>query len=91
MKIGLLTAGGDCPGLNAVIRGVVLKGDRIYDHEFVAENVAGLEELRAAVQPFAPEHVAARADISVDDLVWAARLRRSEAGPRDAGRGARDR
>ncbi|WP_134774484.1 6-phosphofructokinase [Ornithinimicrobium flavum] len=35
MKIGLLTAGGDCPGLNAVIRGVVLKGDRIYDHEFV--------------------------------------------------------
>ena len=35
MKIAVLTAGGDCPGLNAVIRGVVLKGDRIYDHEFV--------------------------------------------------------
>lgn len=35
MKIALLTAGGDCPGLNAVIRGVVLKGDRIYDHQFV--------------------------------------------------------
>lgn len=35
MKIGVLTAGGDCPGLNAVIRGVVLKGDRIYEHEFV--------------------------------------------------------
>ena len=35
MKIALFTAGGDCPGLNAVIRGVVLKGDRIYDHEFV--------------------------------------------------------
>lgn len=35
MKIGLLTSGGDCPGLNAVIRGVVLKGDRIYEHEFV--------------------------------------------------------
>ena len=26
MKIGILTSGGDCPGLNAVIRGVVLKG-----------------------------------------------------------------
>ena len=26
MKIGLLTSGGDCPGLNAVIRGAVLKG-----------------------------------------------------------------
>ena len=24
MKIGLLTSGGDCPGLNAVIRGAVL-------------------------------------------------------------------
>ncbi|GGK72127.1 6-phosphofructokinase [Ornithinimicrobium pekingense] len=35
MKIAVLTAGGDCPGLNAVIRGVVLKGDRIYEHEFV--------------------------------------------------------
>lgn len=35
MKIALLNAGGDCPGLNAVIRGVVLKGDRIYEHEFV--------------------------------------------------------
>lgn len=35
MKIAVLNAGGDCPGLNAVIRGVVLKGDRIYDHEFV--------------------------------------------------------
>ena len=32
MKIAVLTAGGDCPGLNAVIRGVVLKGDRIYEH-----------------------------------------------------------
>jgi ATP-dependent phosphofructokinase / diphosphate-dependent phosphofructokinase len=35
MKIAVLTAGGDCPGLNAVIRGIVLKGDRIYEHEFV--------------------------------------------------------
>ena len=25
MKIGILTSGGDCPGLNAVIRGTVLK------------------------------------------------------------------
>ena len=26
MKIGILTGGGDCPGLNAVIRAVVRKG-----------------------------------------------------------------
>lgn len=35
MKIGILTSGGDCPGLNAVIRGAVMKGDRIYGHTFV--------------------------------------------------------
>ena len=35
MKIGLLTSGGDCPGLNAVIRGAVLNGIKTYDYEFV--------------------------------------------------------
>lgn len=35
MKVGILTSGGDCPGLNAVIRGAVLKGVAIYGHEFV--------------------------------------------------------
>lgn len=35
MKIGILTSGGDCPGLNAVIRGAVLKGIKVYDKEFV--------------------------------------------------------
>ena len=35
MRIGILTSGGDCPGLNAVIRGAVLKGDRIHGHEFL--------------------------------------------------------
>lgn len=35
MKIAMLTSGGDCPGLNAVIRGAVLKGDKTYEDEFV--------------------------------------------------------
>ena len=35
MSIGILTSGGDCPGLNAVIRGVVLKGTKVYKQEFV--------------------------------------------------------
>ena len=35
MKIGILTSGGDCPGLNAVIRGSVLKGVISHDAEFV--------------------------------------------------------
>jgi len=33
--IGVLTGGGDCPGLNAVIRAVVRKGAGLYDHSFV--------------------------------------------------------
>jgi 6-phosphofructokinase 1 len=35
MKIGMLTGGGDCPGLNAVIRAVVRKGTFHYQDEFV--------------------------------------------------------
>ncbi|MDQ1635598.1 MAG: ATP-dependent phosphofructokinase / diphosphate-dependent phosphofructokinase [Frankiaceae bacterium] len=35
MRIGVLTGGGDCPGLNAVIRAVVRKGVQIGGHEFV--------------------------------------------------------
>src|SRR6195952_3360669 len=35
MRVGVLTGGGDCPGLNAVIRAVVRKGVGVYDFEFV--------------------------------------------------------
>jgi phosphofructokinase-like protein len=35
MKIGMLTGGGDCPGLNAVIRAVVRKGIFTYEDEFI--------------------------------------------------------
>ena len=35
MRIGVLTGGGDCPGLNAVIRAIVRKGVERRDHEFV--------------------------------------------------------
>ena len=35
MKIGMLTGGGDCPGLNAVIRAVVRKGIFTYGDAFV--------------------------------------------------------
>ncbi len=34
-RIGVLTGGGDCPGLNAVIRAVVRKGIDVYGHHFV--------------------------------------------------------
>ncbi len=35
MKIGVLTGGGDCPGLNAVIRAIVRKGVFHYGDTFV--------------------------------------------------------
>src|SRR5204863_325975 len=35
MHIGVLTGGGDCPGLNAVIRAIVRKGIDRYDHTIV--------------------------------------------------------
>jgi ATP-dependent phosphofructokinase / diphosphate-dependent phosphofructokinase len=35
MRIGLLTGGGDCPGLNAVIRAVVRRGLASGEHSFV--------------------------------------------------------
>ena len=33
MRIGVLTGGGDCPGLNAVIRALVRRAEREYGHE----------------------------------------------------------
>ena len=35
MRIGILTGGGDCPGLNAVIRASVRKGIDGYGDEFI--------------------------------------------------------
>jgi phosphofructokinase-like protein len=35
VKIGVLTGGGDCPGLNAVLRAVVRKGTQVYGHTFI--------------------------------------------------------
>ncbi|MCM2414604.1 MULTISPECIES: 6-phosphofructokinase [unclassified Streptomyces] len=35
MRVGVLTGGGDCPGLNAVIRALVRKGVQEYDYDFI--------------------------------------------------------
>ena len=46
MRVGMLTGGGDCPGLNAVIRAVVRKGTFQYKDEFIGflEGWRGLVE-----------------------------------------------
>ena len=35
VRVGILTGGGDCPGLNAVIRAIVRKGERVHGDELV--------------------------------------------------------
>jgi len=35
MRVGMLTGGGDCPGLNAVMRAVARKGEREYGYELI--------------------------------------------------------
>ncbi|MFF2325890.1 MULTISPECIES: 6-phosphofructokinase [unclassified Streptomyces] len=35
MRVGVLTGGGDCPGLNAVIRALVRKGVQEYGYDFI--------------------------------------------------------
>lgn len=52
----------------------VILHENLYDAEFVAENVNGLEALRAAVAPFVPAYAANRADIQAEDLIAAARI-----------------
>jgi 6-phosphofructokinase 1 len=50
-RIGLLTGGGDCPGLNAVIRAVVRKGINAYGHEFVGFKYGWAGVLEGDVMP----------------------------------------
>ncbi|HEX3829726.1 MAG TPA: 6-phosphofructokinase [Sporichthyaceae bacterium] len=51
MRIGVLTGGGDCPGLNAVIRAVVRKGVDTYGHEFVGFRDGWRGPLEAQTMP----------------------------------------
>ncbi|MFE6523138.1 6-phosphofructokinase [Streptomyces sp. NPDC057794] len=51
MKVGVLTGGGDCPGLNAVIRSAVRKGVQEYSFEFVGVRDGWLGLLKNDVVP----------------------------------------
>ena len=51
MKVGVLTGGGDCPGLNAVIRSVVRKGVQEYGIEFVGVRDGWLGALQGRMTP----------------------------------------
>ncbi len=51
MRIGVLTGGGDGPGLNAVIRAVVRKGTEVFGHDFVGFRDGWRGPLDGLVQP----------------------------------------
>lgn len=65
------------PGHDAEILASMLKviiAERLYDSSFVEANTRGLSVLTNAVEPFSPNIVASRADVSPNEIVEAARM-----------------
>jgi anaerobic selenocysteine-containing dehydrogenase len=58
--------------LAGILRAIIADG--LHDAAFVDADTVGFEALRAAVEPFMPEYVEARADVPADQLVAAARM-----------------
>jgi len=54
MRVGVLTGGGDCPGLNAVIRAAVLKGTAAHGMEFVGFRDGWKGPLEGLTMPLDP-------------------------------------
>lgn len=86
------------PGEDAVIVAAMIQvilAEGLHDQAFVAEHARGVDTLAAAVAPFTPEAIAARAGVDADDLKAAARLLGSTrrgyvnagTGPNMSGRG----
>jgi anaerobic selenocysteine-containing dehydrogenase len=64
------------PGHDSAILAAFLRvalEENLYDRDFVSENVAGVEALRQAVEPFTPELAGERAGVDADALVAASR------------------
>ena len=51
MRVGVLTGGGDCPGLNAVIRAIVRKGVPEYGYSFLGFRDGWRGPLEAITMP----------------------------------------
>src|SRR5690348_6040176 len=58
MRVGILTGGGDCPGLNAVLRGFVLRLARDHGHEVLGFELGWKGVLEDRARPLAPADVA---------------------------------
>ena len=55
MRVGVLTGGGDAPGLNAVIRAIVRKGERAYGDQFTGFADGWRGVIEGTVVPLASE------------------------------------
>ncbi|MEM9288107.1 MAG: molybdopterin-dependent oxidoreductase [Pseudomonadota bacterium] len=64
---------GEDPLILAAIARQIIE-DKLYDEAFVKAETEGFEALKAAVAPFTPEKVAARAGLKAEDIVAAARM-----------------
>ncbi len=90
MRIGMLTGGGDCPGLNAVIRAVVRKGVGEYGHSIIGYRHGWRGLIAGRVdRPLAPVRAGAPPAWRHDPRNLAHEPvqvgRRADAGARDAG------
>jgi len=63
---------GEDAAIVAALLHVILR-ENLHDAAFCDEHVHGLDALRAAVAPYTPEHVAARAGLTAEEIVRAAR------------------
>jgi len=57
VRVGLLTGGGDCPGLNAAIRAVVKHGEGTYGHRIIGFRNGWKGVVDGDVMPLAREHI----------------------------------
>lgn len=64
---------GEDPALLAGMLNVIF-AEKLYDQNFVAANVDGVEQLEEAVKPMTPDIAAKRAGVDADQLVKAARM-----------------
>jgi 6-phosphofructokinase 1 len=55
MRVGMLTGGGDCPGLNAVLRAVVRKGETVYGDELLGFRDGWRGAIEGDVMPLSVE------------------------------------
>jgi anaerobic selenocysteine-containing dehydrogenase len=65
------------PGYDALLLAAMIRvifDEDLYDHDFVAENVTGVEELRRTVALVDPAAAAETAGVPIDDLMRAARM-----------------